>query len=108
MTINTTAHLNFHGNAREALEFYRDVFGGHLTAITYGDFGMPGDLPDAGNVVWGAVEAANGFRVMAYDIPSAAGAAGTAAKTWREHGLTLTGQPFFMSVRGDSVDEVGA
>lgn len=107
MSITTTTHLNFHGNAREALEFYRSVFGGSLTAITYGDFGMPADLPDAGNVVWGAVEAGNGFRVMAYDVPSQV-AAGGSARTSRENGMTLTGQPFFVSVRGDSVDEVGA
>lgn len=107
MSISTTTHLNFRGDAREALEFYRSVFGGSLTAITYGDFGMPADLPDAGKVVWGTVEADNGFRVMAYDVPGEAGT-GPAPRTWREHGTTQTDQPFFVSVRGDSVDEVGA
>ncbi|MFI5912558.1 VOC family protein [Dactylosporangium sp. NPDC051541] len=109
MTITTTTHLNFRGNAREALEFYGSVFGGELTAITYGDFGMPKELPDAGKVVWGQVAAPDGFRVMAYDVPSqAASATAPPPKTWREHGLTLTGQPFFVSVRGDSVEELGA
>jgi PhnB protein len=108
MSIATTAHLNFRGNAREALEFYRSVFGGRATIITYGDFGMPEGLPDAGKVVWGQVAADNGFRVMAYDVPGQAAGAAAAGTTSRENGMTLTGQPFFMSVRGESVDEVGA
>ncbi|MFC0508919.1 VOC family protein [Micromonospora costi] len=109
MSITTTAHLNFGGNAREALEFYQSVFGGHLVVITYGDFGMPKELPDADRVVWGQVAADNGFRVMAYDVPSHAGSftTATAAATHREDGMTLTGQPFFMSVRGETAEEVG-
>jgi PhnB protein len=30
------------------------------------------------------------------------------AATTRDNGTTLTGEPFFVSVRGDSADEVGA
>ena len=37
MSITTTTHLNFRGQARAALEFYQSVFGGDLTAITYQD-----------------------------------------------------------------------
>jgi PhnB protein len=108
MTITTTTHLNFHGDARQALEFYRSVFGGRLTTITYADFGMPADLPDAAKVVWGAVEADNGFRVMAYDVPGRTGTeVAEIPATRRENGMTLTGQPFFVSVRGESVEEVG-
>ena len=92
MSITTTAHLNFRGNARQALEFYHSVFGGQIMVITYGDFGMPKELPDASKVVWGQVAADNGFRVMAYDVPSqaAAGIAPTPC-TRRENGMTLTG-----------------
>ncbi|MEV0393280.1 VOC family protein [Polymorphospora rubra] len=111
MGITTTAHLNFRGNARQALEFYQSVFGGRLTVVTYGDFGMPNGLPDTDKVVWGQVEADNGFHLMAYDVPSQAEVTtGTAAAstTWRENGMTLTGQPYFMSIRGESVEEVGA
>jgi PhnB protein len=108
MAISTTTHLNFRGDARAALEFYQKVFGGHLTIIVYGDFGMPKDLPDADKVVFGQVTADNGFRIMAYDVPSQAPAAAAAAATTREHGLTLTGERFFVSVRGDSAEEVGA
>ena len=110
MSITTTTHLNFRGDARAALEFYQSVFGGQVTIATYGDFGMPAGAPGAANVVFGQVETEAGFRVMAYDIPGqvgrSAGTAGTAGTTRRENGVTLTDQPFFVSVRGDTVDEV--
>ncbi|MEV4124387.1 VOC family protein [Nocardia sp. NPDC049707] len=110
MSINSVAHLNFTGNARAALEFYQSVFGGELSMATYGDFGMPEDLPDADKVVFGQVVADSGFRVMAYDVPSQSQLR-PSDDSWsskRENGTTLTNAPFFMSVRGESVDEVAA
>ncbi|MEU4805671.1 VOC family protein [Actinosynnema sp. NPDC023587] len=107
MSINAVAHLNFHGQAREALEFYRSVFDGKATVATYGDFGMPAGLPDAEKVVFGQVVADNGFRVMAYDVPGeSTPVAGGAPTTRRENGTTITEEPFFLSVRGETVDEV--
>ena len=107
MSITTTTHLNLRGDARAALEFYRSVFGGQITIATYGDFGMPKEAPGAENVVFGQVEGNNGFRVMAYDIPGAAGGSAAAAgSTSRENGVTVTDQPFFVSVRGETLDEV--
>jgi PhnB protein len=106
MSIATTTHLNFHGTARAALEFYRSVFEGEAVIMTYGDLGMPAEAPDAGSVVFGQVTTAEGFRVMAYDIPGdPASPAGTTA-TSRADGLTLTNQPFFVSVRGETLEEV--
>ena len=108
MTITTTTHLNFRGDARAALEFYQSVFGGDRTVVTYGDFGMPGDLPGADEVVFGQVTAESGFRIMAYDVPADSPAAAVPAATVREHGRTLTGARFFVSVRGETAEEVGA
>ncbi len=108
MAISTTTHLNFRGDARAALEFYQSVFGGRCTVVTYGDFGMPAELPDAAKVVFGQVTADNGFNIMAYDVPSQAPAAAPAGTTAREHGLTLTGDRFFVSVRGETAEEVSA
>ncbi len=42
-----TPYLAFDGSAREALEFYRDVFGGELVLNTYADFGRDDGPPDA-------------------------------------------------------------
>jgi len=108
MTITTTTHLNFRGDARAALEFYRSVFGGRLTVIAYGDFGLPKHLPDADKVVFGQVTADNGFNVMAYDVPSQAPAPVPPTATTRENGMTLTGERFFVSVRGETAEEAGA
>jgi PhnB protein len=107
MTITTTTHLNFRGDARAALELYQSVFGGQLTVATYGDLGMPADAPGADTVVFGSVESPEGFRVMAYDVPGqTGGSAETAGSTRRVDGTTVTDQPFFVSVRGATLDEV--
>ncbi|WP_328324578.1 VOC family protein [Kribbella sp. NBC_00382] len=108
MAISTTTHLNFRGDARAALEFYQSVFGGQLTIVAYGDFGMPKELPDADKVVFGQVTADNGFSIMAYDVPRQSAPAAAPAATTRENGMTLTGERFFVSVRGDSAEEVSA
>lgn len=105
MSITTTTHLNFHGQARAALEFYQSVFGGDITIATYADFGMPADAPGAGNVVFGKVTSPEGFSVMAYDIPGESGGP-AAGSTHRENGVTITDQPFFVSVQGDNLTEV--
>lgn len=107
MSITTTTHLNFRGDARAALEFYQSVFGGQVVVATYGDFGMPKDAPGADEVVFGHVETEDGFRVMAYDIPGQSDAStGSAGSTHRENGATITDQPFFVSVRGETLEEV--
>ncbi len=41
--VQLDAYLFFTGNCREAMEFYKEVFGGELTAQTYGE--VPGDKP---------------------------------------------------------------
>jgi PhnB protein len=110
MSIQTTTHLNFHGEARSALEFYRSVFGGEVAITTYGDLGMPKDAPGSDQVVFGQVANDDGFRVMAYDVPGTAVPASTARATTgatrRENGATITDQSFFLSVRGESLAEV--
>jgi PhnB protein len=107
MSITTTTHLNFtDGRARQALDFYATAFGGAVTATTYGELGMPAELPASSWVVFGQVESAGGFRLMAYDVPAADVAPAAAGTTRRENGTTLTDQTFFVSVRGTSLDEI--
>jgi PhnB protein len=106
MSITTTTHLNFHGEARAALEFYSSVFGGRVSIATYGELGMPADAPGASNVVFGQVETDDGFRVMAYDIPGEPTGSSDTGSTRRENGTTITDQSFFVSVRGETLDEV--
>ncbi|KRD53921.1 MULTISPECIES: VOC family protein [unclassified Microbacterium] len=106
MSIATTTHLNFRGTARQALDFYQSVFGGEVTRATYADFGMPAGVPGADKIVFGQVENADGFRLMAYDIPGADDADATAGTTSRENGTTVTDRTFFQSLRADSLDEL--
>ncbi|MCF6379255.1 VOC family protein [Nocardioides KLBMP 9356] len=106
MSVQTTTHLNFRGDARAALDFYASVFGGHAVVTTYAELGMPADLPGADGVVFGLVAADNGFRVMAYDVPGETGGTLTGgATTRRENGTTLTDQATFVAVALDSLDE---
>ncbi len=109
MTIQTTTHLNFRGDARAALGFYQSVFGGHTVINTYADFGMPQEIPGADNVVFGVVASDDGFRVMAYDVPGESG--GTivgGTSTRRENNTTITDQALFVSVNADTLDEAQA
>lgn len=108
MSLSVLAHLNFDGQAREALEFYASVFGGKATVTTYGDFGMPPKVPGADRVVFGQVDADNGFRVLAYDVPAHSDdVPPTTGTTRRADGTTLTSQPFFLSVNAETADEAG-
>lgn len=69
MSIVTTAHLNFRGDARAALEFYRGVFGGDITLVTYQDAHSVQVQSEAEQIMWGQVQSASGFRIMGYDVP---------------------------------------
>ena len=93
MSVSVTNHLNFRGDAREALEFYQSVFGGDIMIVTYSDAQNVQEPSEAGQVMWGQVAAPNGFRMMAYDVPS--------QLPW-DQGENA----FFVSVRGDSTTEI--
>lgn len=63
-------YLNFDGNTREAIEFYRDVFGGELALMTFGDSGMTehdGDPIPADGVMHAQLTTPDGFTLMASD-----------------------------------------
>ena len=103
MPITATTHINLPGTAREALGLYAEAFGGRVHVTTYADLGMPQDQPGADRVVFGRVDAEDGFRLMAYDVPGEAPAVATGSAR-REQGLTFTDQPFFVAVGGESLD----
>ncbi|KQT75267.1 VOC family protein [Microbacterium sp. Leaf436] len=107
MSVQTTTHLNFRGDAREALAFYQSVFGGHLVVNTYADFGMPADIPGSDKVVFGLVAAENGFRIMGYDIPGRTeGGIVGGGSTHRENNTTVTEQALFVSITSPTLDEL--
>lgn len=54
-TVSAVAHLNFRGEAREALHFYQSVFGGEVMAMSYKDFGQVSNEAEADQLIWGQV-----------------------------------------------------
>lgn len=53
MPARLNPYLSFSGNARDAMEFYREVFGGDLTVRTYGDFGQGSVAVPLEQQMWG-------------------------------------------------------
>jgi PhnB protein len=61
-------YISFDGNAREALQFYEQVFGGALALNTFGEFGQQ-DAPGADRIMHGMLETSSGFTLMGADTP---------------------------------------
>lgn len=93
MSITTTTHLNFRGNARAALEFYRSVFGGEISVFTYADAHNVQEPAESDQLMWGQVLNASGLHLMAYDVP---------ARMPYDQGVNSV----FVSVRGTDADEI--
>ena len=63
-------YLNFRDNTREAMEFYRTVFGGKLQISTFKDYHASQDPSEDNLVMHSVLEAENGIMFMASDTPS--------------------------------------
>jgi len=61
-------YLSFDGDARQAMEFYEQVFGGTLALNTFGAFG-DADAPEADKIMHGMLETPSGFTLMGADMP---------------------------------------
>jgi PhnB protein len=61
-------YISFTDNAREALEFYKSVFGGELSVSTFGEFGTE-DQALEDKVMHGMLETDKGFTLMGADTP---------------------------------------
>jgi PhnB protein len=68
MTSRLNPYITFDGDARQAMEFYRDVFGGELSVNTYGEYGSA-DAPEADKIMHANLETSRGFTLMAGDSP---------------------------------------
>ncbi len=93
MSIETTTHLNFAGEARAALDFYAAAFGGEVTAMTYGQMSATGDPAWADRIIFGQVSTAQGFRVMAFDV-------------WPDQPYDQGRNAFYVYVHGDDAAEI--
>ena len=89
MASRLNPYISFDNSARQAMEFYRGVFGGNLTMNTFGEFGQA-DSPDADKIMHSQLETDSGFTLMASDTP---------AGMQRNPGDTIT-----ISLSGDDAD----
>ncbi len=92
MASRLNPYISFDGNAKQAMEFYEQVFGGTLTLNTYGDIDQSGQAPNPDAIMHAMLESTSGYTIMGSDNPP--------------------GQPFnpgdniTVSLSGDDVDEL--
>ncbi|MFJ6934903.1 VOC family protein [Streptomyces sp. NPDC101118] len=85
-------YISFDGDAKSAMEFYKEVFGGELAVHTYGGFG--GEAPPGyeDKIMHGMLETPGGFTLMGADNPP---------------GMPLNaGNNIAVSLSGDDADEL--
>ena len=71
MASTLNPYIQFQDNARQAMEFYKDVFGGELNVSTFGDFGGgdPEHAAPADGLMHAQLETPAGYTLMASDTP---------------------------------------
>lgn len=69
MSVKLNPYLNFQNNAREAMEFYKSVFGGSLNVMSFKDGGMS-QGPETDNLTMHSqLDSDHGITLMASDTP---------------------------------------
>ncbi|MFF0303504.1 VOC family protein [Streptomyces sp. NPDC004562] len=69
MASRLNPYITFAGDARQALDFYQQVFGGTVDVNTYAAFGQK-DTPLADKIMHGMLETPSGFTLMCADNPT--------------------------------------
>ena len=69
MASRLNPYIGFDGDARQAMEFYQQVFGGDLRMNTFAEFGQA-DSPDANKIMHAQLETTAGYTLMASDAPT--------------------------------------
>lgn len=88
MTVKLNSYISFQGNAKEAMEFYKGIFGGELfmdTMDSYADK-MPVSEEDKGKIMHAYLKGENGIELMGSDTP-----AGMQYESGARISLTLNG-----------------
>ncbi len=70
MLTRLNPYFNFKDKTREAMEFYKSVFGGKLDLQTFKDFHVSKDPAEDNKIMHGMLEAENGITFMAADTPN--------------------------------------
>ena len=71
MTTRLNPYLSFRDNAREAMEFYKSVFGGQLDVSTFGDMQAAGESSaEQDKVMHAQLSTESGLTLMGADTPA--------------------------------------
>ncbi|PZF60389.1 VOC family protein [Curtobacterium sp. MCBD17_034] len=79
-------YIGFRDEARQAMEFYRDVFGGDLTLSTFGEMHASEDPTEQDKVMHSVLVTPHGLLLMASDTPN-----GMEAPTGSRISISLSG-----------------
>jgi PhnB protein len=70
MASKLNPYINFRDTTRDAMEFYKTVFGGKLTLNTYKDSHVSQDPAEDNKIMHAELIADNGITFMAADVPN--------------------------------------
>lgn len=70
MPTRLNPYLGFRDNAKQALEFYRLVFGGELTMSTFGEMHASEDAAEQDKIMHGMLVSPSGLTLMGADVPN--------------------------------------
>ncbi len=91
MSVQLNPYLGFKDNARQAMEFYKTVFGGKLTTATFKDFHASQNPSEDNLTMHAELHGDNGITFFASDTPDRVG--------------YKPGDNFSMSLSGDAASE---
>lgn len=69
MTTRLNPYISFRDNARQAMEFYRTVFGGELSMSTFAEMHASDDPSEQDKIMHSMLASPNGLVLMAADTP---------------------------------------
>jgi PhnB protein len=92
MPTTLSPYLNFRGRTREAMEFYRSIFGGKLNVATFAEYHASQDPSEDSMIMHADLEGQGGIHFMAADVP----------QRMEYH----QGSDFSMSLNGDDEPEL--
>jgi PhnB protein len=91
MASRLNPYLSFDGNAREAMDAYKSIFGGELHVTTFGEFGAA-DGADANKIMHAQLDTTSGYTIMGADTPP--------------HEKYEPGNAMTVSISGTDADEI--
>ncbi len=70
MNTKLNPYLNFKDNTRQAMEFYKSIFGGELRLSTFKEYNASSDPSEDNKIMHAELNTGNGISFMAADTPN--------------------------------------